>query len=323
MQKKRVLVLCGGGGPEHEISLISAKYIKKILSEIPELDLTIKELKLTPEKEDYFKALKSPDFIIPCIHGPPGETGDVQALFDMLKIPYLGAGPEASRICFNKITTKLWSRCLNIPVTPYKSLETKYMELAYEVFDKWGKVFIKPASQGSSIGCSLIENREELESAVVEAFKYSSQVLLEKVIEGRELEVAVYEIGGEVVATDPGEINLKQAKDSFYTYREKYDDTSKVTTHTKAQDLDKKTIETLKEFSIQAFKGLGIRHLSRVDFFLTNDGQIFLNEINTFPGMTPISMFPKMLQARGDEFKDFLIEKIESIRFSDEANTKR
>ncbi|RLA64951.1 MAG: D-alanine--D-alanine ligase [Epsilonproteobacteria bacterium] len=312
MKKKRVLLLCGGGGPEHDISIISAKYIEAILSEIPELDLSIKELELAPEKEDLFQALQGPDFIIPCIHGPPGETGDVQAFLDLLKIPYLGAGPEASRICFNKITTKLWSESLNIPVTPYQGLETKNMDVAYDIFDKWGKVFIKPASQGSSIGCALVENRDQLESAIDEAFKYSPQILLEKVIEGRELEVAVYEMGGKIVATDPGEIILKRAKDAFYTYKEKYDDTSKVTTHTKAQALDNKTIEDLKNLSIRIFKGLGIRHLSRVDFFLTSDGQIYLNEINTFPGMTPISMFPKMLQARGDTFKDFLKEKINS-----------
>jgi len=310
MQKKRVLLLCGGGGPEHEISLVSAKYIEKVLSEIPGLDLTIKELKLTPEKEDLFKSLNGPDYIIPCIHGPPGETGDIQALLDLLKIPYLGAGPEASRICFNKITTKFWLESLNIPVTPYKVLESKNLDKALEVFDKWGSIFIKPASQGSSIGCALVEKKENLENAIDEAFKYSTQVLLEKVMVGRELEVAVYEINGKVVTSDPGEIILKKANDTFYTYREKYDNESQVTTETQAADLDKKTIETLRDFSIKAFKGLGIRHLSRVDFFLTKDGEIFLNEINTFPGMTPISMFPKMLQARGDKFRDFLMEKI-------------
>ncbi|TDJ08469.1 MAG: D-alanine--D-alanine ligase [Deltaproteobacteria bacterium] len=309
MQKKRVLLLCGGGGPEHEISLVSAKYIEKILSGIPNLDLTIKELKLSPEKDDLFNSLKDPDYIIPCIHGPPGETGDVQAFLDLLKIPYLGAGPEASRICFNKITTKLWLESLNIPVTPYKSLSYKNLELAGEVFDQWGEVFVKPASQGSSIGCFLIDKKEKLEDAIDEAFKYSSQVLLEKVIKGRELEVAVYEMGGKIVATDPGEIVLN---DTFYTYKEKYDDTSKVTTKTKAQDLDEKIKIVLKDFSIQAFKGLGIRHLARVDFFITKDGHIYLNEINTFPGMTPISMFPKMLKAHGDEFQEFLWEKINS-----------
>jgi D-alanine-D-alanine ligase len=317
MQKKRVLLLCGGGGPEHEISLISAKYIEKILSQIPQLDLTIKELKTFPEKEDLLET----EYIIPCIHGPPGETGEVQAFFDDLKIPYLGAGIKASQICFNKITTKLWLEQLNIPVTPYKGnipvtpykgLESKDMDAAYEFFDKWGSVFIKPASQGSSIGCALVEKREELEKMVDEAFKYSKQVLLEKVIDGRELEVATYEIGGNVVATYPGEILLKEAKDAFYTYREKYDDTSKVTTNTKAKNLNKNTIAMLKDFSVKAFKGLGIKHLARVDFFLTSDNQIYLNEINTFPGMTPISMFPKMLQARGDKFSDFLMEKIDS-----------
>ena len=312
MQRKRVLLLCGGGGPEHEISLISAKYIEKSLSQIPQLDLTIKELKAFPEKEDLIENSKVPEYIIPCIHGPPGETGDVQVFLDQLKIPYLGAGPKASQICFNKITTKLWLEQLTIPVTPYIGLESKNMEAAYEIFDKWGKVFIKPASQGSSIGCALVEKREELEKMVDEAFNYSEQILLEKVIDGRELEVATYEIGGEVVATDPGEIVLKQAKDAFYTYREKYDDTSKVTTNTRAENLDKNTIAVLKDFSIKAFKGLGIKHLARVDFFLTKDNQIYLNEINTFPGMTPISMFPKMLQARGDEFSDFLLEKIDS-----------
>ena len=133
--------------------------------------------------------------------------------------------------------------------------------------------------------------------------------MLESAVSARELEVAVYQLNNNIVATHPGEI---VCPDGFYTYEEKYDNQSHTSTVLKAEDVTDDHLEQIKRYSLQVFKAFKLKDLARIDFFLTEDGDILLNEINTFPGMTPISMFPKMLEANGDNFKQYLIEKIQN-----------
>lgn len=320
--KKNILLLCGGGGTEHEISLVSSKYIEKILNDIGLYNV----IKVEIGKDKIFRKLMPGDvrgevvelnfkrqlvgshaidihIVVPCIHGPPGETGEIQTFFDLIDLPYIGCGPEASIYCFNKVTSKLWFNALSIPNTPFEfltSMEDK--ESAHDLFDRYGKIFVKAASQGSSVGCYQVFKKEELDAALINAFKYSSYVLVEKMVVARELEISVYEYDGAIVATVPGEINCPS---KFYSYEEKYDPNSKTTTEIEAPHLSEEVVSRMKSYALKVFTHLKLRHLSRIDFFYTTNGEVFLNEINTFPGMTPISMFPKMMENNGHSFNKF------------------
>jgi D-alanine-D-alanine ligase len=326
---KNILLICGGGASEHEISLISAQYIYDTLKEIPEYKVFKVEIKKNGDRVDqngelcelrkageihYPKTAHTEklDFAIPCIHGPPGENGIIQSIFELMGLPYLGVGPEASQICFNKVTTKLWLDALGIPNTPYVFLgedNDENIEKASNFFKQYKDIYIKAASQGSSVGCFHVTDESELTSKIKEAFTLSEYVLIEKTQSARELEISVYEKNGKIHASSPGEIICP---DGFYTYEEKYSKDSHTQTDIVAKEITSEQDQQMKDMAIKAFKGLKLRHLSRVDFFLTNDQKIYINEINTFPGMTPISMFPKMMENDGLLFKDYLQKIINS-----------
>jgi len=333
-----ILVVYGGGGTEHEVSMISARYIIDTLrkdlsmnvSEVlidhkgvwnyknidggPELPCFLKPGKLLSiQTKDGAKDIPI-DLAIPCIHGPPGETGDIQSHFSMYQLPYLGATPEASIICFNKVSTKLWLNALNIPNTPFvflDSMNEKNLQLANTFFQQIGKrpeVFVKASSQGSSVGCYPATDLVELKTALTSAFEYSPYVLVEKRLYGRELEISVFEYQGKVHTSYPGEI---VCPGKFYSYDEKYSSNSTTSTAIRASNLPDTVVEEMQTLARKAFLGLKIRHLSRIDFFLTDRQEIFVNEINTFPGLTPISMFPKMMEATGITFAAFLKDTIQ------------
>ncbi|AGQ93510.1 D-alanine--D-alanine ligase [Vibrio parahaemolyticus] len=327
---KNILLLCGGGSSEHEISLLSANFVEQQLNLIQNVKVTRVEIKnegwVTDQGELVYLDLNTKqlcsnesnqtiDFIVPCIHGFPGETGDIQSLFEIAGIPYLGCGPEASSNSFNKITSKLWYDALDIPNTPYLFL-TRNDEHAHrqaeQAFEKWGKVFVKAARQGSSVGCYSVTEKQAIAKAVNDAFGYSDQVLVEKAVKPRELEVAAYEMNGELHITKPGEVIAPDG--AFYSYDEKYSSSSHSLTEVEAKNLTQEQIDRIHHASETVFKQMNLRHLSRIDFFLTEDNEIYLNEVNTFPGMTPISMFPKMLQNNGHKFHEFLEDCINSAK---------
>ncbi|ENY71029.1 D-alanine--D-alanine ligase [Aeromonas diversa] len=329
MKNMHVLLLCGGGGAEHQVSLVSANYLESKLTALPGVEVTRvemlkdrwisadgRECKLGLDRLLSFASVARPvDFVVPCIHGYPGETGDLQSFLELAGLPYLGCGAEASKICFNKITTKLWLTALGIPNTPYRFLtenSAQSLAEARAALAEWGALFVKAACQGSSVGCYKVTDEASLAAAIDGAFGYSDQVLLEKAVKPRELEVAVYQYGDELVATVPGEICAPT--DHFYTYEEKYSSSSHTTTSLRAEGLSEQQIETIRTYALKAFRQLGLTHLSRVDFFLTEEGEILLNEINTFPGMTPISMFPKMLEHHGHDVGRFLEQILEQAR---------
>jgi len=337
---KNILLVYGGGGTEHAISKVSSKYIEETLKSLKNYRVLYVEMMadgnfiLNLESETFQLQLHRPfntkkccahiidskgalyekvelDLAIPCIHGPPGETGDIQSLFEFFSLPYIGCGPEASKICFNKVSSKLWFNALGIPNTPFMFLSSMdRIDEVYTFFKNSGEeVFIKAASQGSSVGCYYVNDASQIEEKLREAFKFSSYVLIERKIVGRELEISAYEYRGEVHTTVPGEIICPS---QFYSFEEKYNQKSQTTTTIEAQGLKQAEIDRLRSIAKQAFTQLKLRHLSRVDFFFTQKGDIYLNEINTFPGMTPISMFPKMMEHGGLPFAQFLEDIISS-----------
>jgi D-alanine-D-alanine ligase len=332
MSKKNVLLLCGGGSSEHEISLRSVKYYEECLSKIP----TLHTIKIEIDKQgqwvdgsgkryllDGKKFLRSfeqdgdpgikIDVAVPCIHGYPGETGDLQSYFEMIHLPYFGCNSETSKMCFNKITTKMWATALGVENTPYifvsennETTQKKVLE-----FQKLhGDLVIKASNQGSSVGCYMIEAGKSPLKAIEDAFALSPFVLIEKRMKPRELEVSVYEYDGKLQVSYPGEIITPSS--TFYTYDEKYSSASQSTTMIKAENVTAEQVSTITDYATKLYYGLKIRHLSRIDFFLDN-GKIYLNEINTFPGSTSISMFPKMLEANGHSFTAYLGQAINNL----------
>ncbi|MFS1522945.1 D-alanine--D-alanine ligase [Microbulbifer sp. 2304DJ12-6] len=317
------LLICGGGGSEHPVSLRTAAFIEEQLAKAGDIALMQVEMDTNGCLTDregrvyhifYDRKVRDEagnawnvDYVIPAIHGYPGETGDLQSQLDMFGIPYFGSAPEASKICFNKINTKLWLSALGIRNTPYLflySFEPSELDRANAALETWGAVFVKASNQGSSVGCYKVTSAEGLKTAVEEAFSLSPYVLVEQALKARELEVAVYTYNHELIATRPGEV--RAPVDTFYTYREKYTESSRATTFVEAQGLTDTQLNWIQDVSIRTFKALKLKDLSRIDFFLTEAGELYLNEVNTFPGMTPNSMFPKMLENHGHNFTRYL-----------------
>ncbi|SIO39022.1 D-alanine--D-alanine ligase [Salinivibrio sp. ES.052] len=321
MTKLNLLLLCGGGGAEHDISLVSAQYIESQLAKLPRVK--VHKVEITPNGwhlDDGMRCHLDTDgmlcskvehtpihYVVPCFHGFPGETGDIQSLLEVTGLPYLGCGPEGSQICFNKITSKLWFDALGIPNTPYVFMTDQGQQnqaKAAVFFAEHQAVFVKAASQGSSVGCYRVTDSEQLHARIADAFTFSDQVLIEKAIKPRELEVAAFQISDEIIVTRPGEISCPEG--SFYTFEEKYSDDSHSNTHIEALDLSEEQVTTIRAYAHQAFKQLRLKDMARIDFFLTQDNEILVNEINTFPGMTPISMFPKLVEHHGLAFHEYL-----------------
>lgn len=322
MDLKHVVIL-HGGAEESDISEISANYIyeqvKKISSPTDQLETKVLNINnfnnlplLMQHLRDHYKRQNT--YIIPCVHGSPGESGALPQLLAEEDYHYLGCDGQSSSICFNKITTKLWCQELGIPVTPFivvsKNNYKNEQDRIKQFFHQHEKnVFIKTPTQGSSIGCYNITEETILESKLKESFSYNHISLIEKKIKGREIEVATFTYNGKLVISDPGEVITGG---EFYDFEKKYSKTSDIKTKTNTI-LTTTQKEQIKKYSRIIFTELGLRDLSRVDFFLDESGGfVYLNEINTFPGMTPISMFPKMLESTGIKFKDFISDKLKN-----------
>jgi D-alanine-D-alanine ligase len=329
MKKKNVLLLCGGGGSEHEISLRSVKFYEECLNSIPDLTLFLIEIdkqgqwvdrtgkKYLLDGKRFLRAFEqdgdpgiSIDVAVPCIHGYPGETGDLQSYFEMIGLPYFGCNSETSKMCFNKITTKMWATALGVANTPYMFVTEINNEAKNKVFEFqkiYGDVVVKASNQGSSVGCYMVETGDDIMRALRDAFALSPFVLIEKRMKPRELEVSAYEYDGKLHISYPGEIVTPSS--TFYTYEEKYSSKSESKTFVRAHNVTPEQVRTITDYATRLYRGLKIRHLSRIDFFL-DEGTIYLNEINTFPGSTSISMFPKMLEANGHSFTEYLKQHI-------------
>lgn len=322
--KKNILLVKGGGGSEHDISLISSKYLESQINlekfnvypvEIDKkfqwkINDSVCELNFKKELITKDSTIKI-DAVIPCIHGFPGETGDIQSYFELIGLPYLGCKSESSLLCFNKLATKLFLESIGIKTTPFTQLQDESdLERAQEFFNANGTCFMKATNQGSSVGCYKVKSFSDIENNIKEAFSFSPFVILEKAITGRELEVSAFEYKNEIHVTHPGEIACSS---DFYSYKEKYSTESTTKTITDAQNIPKAALEEISRQANLAFKALKLRHLSRIDFFLSNQEEVFINEVNTFPGHTSISMFPLMMEASGVKYSDFLNQHLENL----------
>jgi len=260
------------------------------------------------------EVLASVDVVFPVLHGPYGEDGTIQGLLELAGVPYVGAGVLASAAGMDKEFTKKLLVAEGLPIGGYAVLRPSESTLDAKQLDRLGlPAFVKPARGGSSIGVSRVNNRQELPEAIAHARQHDPKVIVESAIIGRELECGVLEFpDGTVQASTVGEIRVagvRGREDSFYDFATKYlDDAAELDVPAK---IDDDVSDAVRELAIRAFKAIDGRGLARVDFFLTEDGPL-VNEVNTMPGFTTISMYPRMWAASGVDYQTLLATMVDT-----------
>lgn len=247
------------------------------------------------------------DVVFPVLHGKYGEDGTIQGLFELSGIPYVGPGVLASACGMDKEFTKKLVSAAGIAVTEDVVLRRPGDTLTDADKKRLGlPVFVKPANGGSSIGVSKVERWEELDAAVALAFENDSKVLVEAAANGDEVEIGVIErSGGELDASVPAKLNgTEDSDEGFYGFETKYLDNH--VTATIPAPYSAEVTDALRELATRAFVALGCKSLARVDFFVDGDGNALLNEVNTMPGFTPISMFPQVWLGSGLGYGELL-----------------
>lgn len=251
------------------------------------------------------------DVVFPVLHGTDGEDGSIQGLFKSMNLPVVGSGVLGSAISMDKIISKKILKEGGIPVAPYTEFsKSQKDDISFDKITKEvGLPFmIKSAALGSSVGISMVKTENDLMYALNDSFQYGDKIIVEKFIKGRELECAI--IGNQdPKASMPGEIVMIKDYD-FYTYEAKYLDEAAIRIMLPAE-VDQAITEEIRRISIEAYKALRCEDYARVDLFLTEEGEIVINEINTIPGFTNASMFPMMWKQMGMTFKELVTELIQ------------
>lgn len=351
MSKIKVGIIFGGQSTEHDVSIVSGGSVIKNLNKekyeifpiyidksgewyhytkpISEIEIfNIGEEPIDLERiSNEFEVLKSQDIIFPVLHGLYGEDGTIQGLLELLKIPYVGCKVLASSVCMDKVYTKIILEKAGIKQVNAVILNTKkgdeenYLYIDEKLNDKEVSildickivenklkypVFVKPSNSGSSVGVNKAENSEELIESIKIAATYDKEIIIEQGINGKEVECAV--LGTEdIEASCVGQI---LSADEFYDYKSKYKNPESKTLI--PADIDNETSEKIRRLSIKAFKAVKGSGLARVDFFVDrNTNEIYLNEINTMPGFTNISMYPKLWEHCGIQYSELLDKLIE------------
>jgi len=334
-KKTTVAVLFGGKSAEHEVSLVSAS---NVLNAIDESKYEVVEIKIdkkgqwTLEDEPVLlsqnfgegkiidqttaEVLAKVDVLFPILHGPYGEDGSVQGLAKLAGLPCVGPGILASSMGMDKDVTKRLLRDAGIAIAKFVTIrKTKPNEYSYnDITKELGyDLFVKPANMGSSVGVSFANTQEIYEKALQEAFIYDDKVIVEEKIVGREIECAV--LGNDFPKSSaPGEIVPTKG---FYSYESKYLDENDARLDIPA-DLPIAMITPIKETAIKTYQCLECKGMARVDMFLTEDNEVIINEVNTIPGFTKISMYPALWAHSGiqqteliDQLIQFAIEEFE------------
>lgn len=320
---KKILVIFGGNSFEYKISCISAK---TILENIDRSKYDVTALGITKDnhwyifndnidllKQDWTKGkieevtniieyLKAFDKIFPIIHGNPEENGNIQGLFELFNIKYVGTNLLGSIISYDKELTKIICNHHAISQVPYITI-TKEEELKEISIDF--PVIIKPAKCGSSIGINIANNIEELNIHIKEAFKYDNKVIIEKYIKSRELECAVL-FDKKLEASPIGEI---KSANTFYDYESKYEKDSDLLI---PAPISKELSKQIQELALKIYNILELKDLSRIDFLYDyNNNILYFNEVNTMPGFTGISMYPLLFKEKGISITDLITKIIE------------
>ena len=347
MKKKlRVALLFGGKSAEHEISLVSARNIAKAIDKkkydviaigidrqgrwhIDEgarllYDETRTSVEFTDPKA--FAAVRpgenstplvresgagvgAIDVVFPVLHGPFGEDGTIQGLLKLADLPFVGAGVLGSAVGMDKDVMKRLLRDAKIPIPRFVVFEApERKSISFSMIKKTLGLpfFVKPANLGSSVGISKVSRPSEFRAAIDDAFRYDNKIIIEEAIRGREIECSV--LGNEKpIASLPGEIIVQH---EFYSYDAKYIDDQGARFEIPAR-LPKRIIQEIQHTAVRVFRVLCCEGMGRVDFFLRPNGQVLVNEINTIPGFTKISMYPKMWEVSGLSYSRLIDRLIE------------
>ncbi len=346
MNKQKVAVIFGGQSAEHEVSVRSAKtvvagldnehcepqviYISqkgkwywwgkeaflkadleslKASSDKQEVNLLLGDDKHTWMMRTNHQELYSSDVIFPLVHGTHGEDGHLQGLLEMANIPYVGAGVLSSAVCMDKAITKQLTYDAGILTCRWlvAHQQDSREKIAKEVESNFGyPCFVKPARLGSSVGINKVNTSSDLKKALDFAFRYDEKIIIEENIKGRELEISV--LGNyEAKASWPGELIVHH---EFYSYEAKYIDPNGATVVNHA-DLDPAIVANLQKAALEVYRVLECSGMARVDFFLTAENKAYFNEINTIPGFTSISMYPKTWEESGLKLSELLKQLVE------------
>src|SRR3989339_1852965 len=315
-KKLKIGVLFGGKSAEHDVSLLSAK---NVINALDKTKYEITPIKIGRDGNFDFNLVKKFDVIFPVMHGPFGEDGSMQGLLKLAGVPFVGPSVLGSAVGMDKDVMKRLFRDAGILIGKFIVIKDNEKINFNKVKKELGlPVFVKPVNMGSSVGINKVRNEKEFKKAVKEAFKFDTKVIIEEFISGREIECSV--LGNKKpTASIPGEIIANQ---EFYSYDAKYIDEGSVAVI--PAKIDKKTTKKIQELAIRVFKVLNCEGMGRVDFFLKKNGRVVVNEINTIPGFTKISMYPKLWEASGMPFSKLLDKLIELAieRFKKEQKLK-
>ena len=342
MAKQKVAILFGGRSGEHEVSVVSAQGVLGAVDtgrfEPVPFAITRGGLWLTPEESrdalrsltpgryleipalsdaellrrpEVLAALSEVDVAFPLMHGPYGEDGSVQGFLEVTGVPYVGAGVSASAIGLDKQLQKAIWRQTGLPVVPHVTVTRReWSEQRQEIQNRIESCigypsFAKPANGGSSVGITKLRSREDLGDAMASALAYDRKALVEKAMTAHEIECAV--LGNDDPQAAPlGEIIPHR---EFYDYEAKYLDDG--TEYAIPPRIPAEHHDAIREMAIAAYRAIGCEGMARVDFFVDDENAIHLNEINTIPGFTPISMYPKLWEAAGLSYTNLISRLIE------------
>ena len=343
VERLRVALLFGGRSAEHDVSVLSAGNVFRALdparyetvpigitrsgtwllcsfeggkfpTAVPENGPRVAlipggagRLAILPETAGAAPDLtRAVDVLFPVLHGPFGEDGTVQGAAEIAGVAYVGSGVMGSAAAMDKDVAKRLMRDSGLPIARFLSLSHGDAPSFDAVVAELGRpVFVKPARLGSSVGISKAGTREEFAEAVAEAFRHDRKILVEEFVRGREIECGVLEgEDGSLTASLPGEI-VPSNRHDFYTYEAKYLDEHGAAVKVPA-DLRRDLSDKVRKLSIEAFRALGCEGLARIDFFLREDGKLIVNEVNTLPGFTNISMYPKVFEAMGVSYPELV-----------------
>jgi D-alanine-D-alanine ligase len=298
--KTRVGLIYGGESFEHDVSIMTAK---SILANIDRSLFEIEEIFVSKNGNFDKNKLKAIDVAFIAMHGPNCEDGKFQEYLDKIGIKYTGTGAKASKINMNKSLMHSSFAKAGLPIVKYLSFSKEDQDKIYEqVLENLElPFFVKPNNAGSSVGISKVDDKTKLMAAVKESFKYDNNIVIEEGVKPpREIEIAI--LGNkDLIVSEPGEI---LTDGQFYSYKTKYLSPFKTTTN--AKNISAEQTKNLKELAILAFKGTGCKGYARVDFLLDGNNKIYISEINTLPGFTKISMFPKLMQNTGIGYKEMI-----------------
>ncbi|MBW8013367.1 D-alanine--D-alanine ligase [Lactobacillus helveticus] len=341
-KKTQVGLIFGGNSSEYEVSIVSGRNIYKA---IDKEKFDVHPIWITNEgyfanEEESFKVLEDPsyqvknphkvhnisnlielenlpeiDVFFPIVHGNLGEDGVLQGLFRLMNKPFVGDDVLAAAVTMDKEFTKILAQRVGVPVADWIAIkrfeydDKNNDKLDYEkVAEKLGRdMFVKPSNQGSSVGVSHVTNADEYAAALKEAFKYDDKVLVEETVPGTEVETAVLGNDKPIVA---GVGQITNAKGSFYSYKNKYDDNSTSKLQIPA-DLPQEIIDTVRRNARKVYEVTECSGMARIDSMLTPGGKVVLTEVNALPGFTNISMYPKLFEEAGFPYTELITRLIE------------